>query len=219
MRFIVSLMLLAVAMVASAANVPLSTLGPTQDVGWSQSTATGVLALPNGECAAPSGTFMSDRDTGLALLGPNNIGFCVQGFRGMDLAADRLNLNVHLGMAGNVIYAWRNVVQAVTSDSPIVVGGNTTNTDFTNTGASGEVIVTLPEYTLAAGQSYLFVVTTASQYLRVKAPSGWVIYDGTSATSDGGYIRSNAKGSVLRVWYSGADWYVLTKIGTWTRDS
>lgn len=115
----------------------------------------------------------------------------------------------------------------VTSDQAMSVGVSASLTK--NTGASGEVILTLPQLTpgnaaSTAGTTYTFYVT-ANQFLRIAAASGDKIRLNASLSAAGGYVRSNTIGdSVTLVADSDAVTWLATSIvgtvaGTWTIDS
>lgn len=94
---------------------------------------------------------------------------------------------------------------------------------FTNRGAAGDMIFTLPNHgSLVLGRIFeaTFIVAAAG-YLRVKAQSTYVIYDGGTAGASNGYMRSNEPGATLTIRNDGggANWYVTSKTGTWTQDS
>jgi hypothetical protein len=67
---------------------------------------------------------------------------------------------------------------------------------FTNIGASGLVIVTIPAVVLF---NATFIVTVAQEF-RIKADTGDIIYDGNLASAAGGYIKSDKIGSVLEIY-------------------
>ena len=90
---------------------------------------------------------------------------------------------------------------------------------WTNEGASGDTVMTLPPAVL--GLWYEFS-TVAAHKLKVLTVSGDVIGDiGGTDSADPGYIQSSAaKGNTLRlVAVNGARWAVQSKGGTWTIDS
>ncbi len=88
---------------------------------------------------------------------------------------------------------------------------------YTNTGATGEVIVTLPS--AVAGLCQDFSVE-AAQYLRVKAAAGDIIsYLGDNSAA-AGYWRSNVEGAQLRVeCRNTTEWRITYMLGAWTKDS
>ena len=97
---------------------------------------------------------------------------------------------------------------------------------MSNSGAAGEVIMTLP--TAIAGSEHRFIVE-AAQYLRVKAATGDLIRGTRNAnvvagtiesSATAGYWRSNVAGAWIQV--EGVDattWQVVGIGGTWTIDS
>jgi hypothetical protein len=88
---------------------------------------------------------------------------------------------------------------------------------FTNTGAAGEVIFTLPASPVI-GYRYKFFVN-AAQYLRVKANTGQTIFSGGNQTASAGYARSNARGAQLEVVaIDSTTWLVRGPTGSWNLD-
>jgi hypothetical protein len=90
----------------------------------------------------------------------------------------------------------------------------------TNTGATGEVPLTLPTIDLGPPtQDYRFGVTTA-QYLKIVAPAGVTINIGTTASTPGGFVRSNIVGSTMRlVAVTSTQWFAEGASGEWRVDA
>lgn len=96
---------------------------------------------------------------------------------------------------------------------------------YSNQGATGQVIFTLPDVydgdPSYYGYNYdLFV--RAAQYLQIKAPSGETIMLNGVESASGGYIRCNTIGAGIHVEKIGVNkWlaYALGAAGTWTIDS
>lgn len=187
-------------------------------------TAVQHLASNNGSTAAPAfrGT---DGDTGIYFTPDTGSGaglaFTIEGGQAAYFEGSFFVLEKILNVRGNSI---RNVARAA-----IDLTSNTTLTYFdygdmrtiANTGAFSEVQLTLDTTLSERGRCYRFVVTTA-QYIRVLPGTGsGTIRDGTSVSAAGGYIRSNAVGAVLQIEAvdNSDNWYVTSKIGTWTVDS
>jgi hypothetical protein len=93
-----------------------------------------------------------------------------------------------------------NMLRVVPKTSDYTLVGDAAASDcgklFTNTGASGQVIFSLPAS--AVGLNYSFCVT-AAQYLQVKAAGSDVIYLGTGVTSAAGYLRGASIGTAFKV--------------------
>jgi len=108
-------------------------------------------------------------------------------------------------------------VTARTSNLTLSLASSEIGRTFTNTGASGEVILTLPSST--TGINYRFYVT-AAQYLRIKAAGTDIIRHAAATSAAAGYIRANTIGNCIRIecTVSGV-WAVTSVIGTWTIDS
>lgn len=174
------------------------------------------LAIPDGSAAAPA-IRGADADTGV-FFGTNQVSLSAGG-------AEYVQCSSAAGgvyLTGKLVYGGLVSVTARTTDLTLSVNTNASGL-FTNEGASGEVILSLPS--AAAGLTYE-VAVEAAQYLQVKAASGDVIRadpnrDGTFSTSaDAGYIRSNVAGSTLRiVAINTTTWQVMSETGTWTIDS
>lgn len=187
-------------------------------------TAVQHVVSNDGSTAAPAfrGT---DANTGIYFTPDTGSGvglsFSVEGTQVAYFEGSSFVLEKVLNVRGNPI---RNVTR-----SGIDLTTNTTLTYFdygdmrtvTNTGASSEVQLTLDVTFGERGRCYRFVVTTA-QYIRVLPGTGsGTIRDDTSVSVAGGYIRSNAVGAVLQIEAidNSDNWYVTSKIGTWTIDS
>lgn len=180
---------------------------------------TGHILVGDGTAALPGLSFTEDQNTGLARTAEDTLGLCVSGFAAVSIAADYVTLNVSLNVGGGTLSGHREAIAVKTTDFNINVANSLltgSGNAFSNDGAVGEVIITLPEYATSVGIHYPFYVL-ADQYLRVKAPTGWVIRDGATVSADGGYIRNNATGSALRLRLAKTGvWVVETKSGTWT---
>lgn len=187
-------------------------------------TAVQHVVSNDGSTAAPAfrGT---DANTGIFFTPDTGSGvglsFSIEGSQAAYFEGSFFVLEKILNARGNPI---RNVTR-----SGIDLTTNTTLTYFdygdmrtvTNTGASSEVQLTLDTASNERGRCYRFVVTTA-QYIRVLPGTGsGTIRDDTSVSVAGGYIRSNAVGAVLQIEAidNSDNWYVTSKIGTWTIDS
>ena len=95
------------------------------------------------------------------------------------------------------------------------MSANDTNTDFDNTGASGEVDFTLPAY--AAGLRYCFMVT-AAQTLKVIAPASAKIAIGTTNSAAAGNIAASAVYSTACLVATSVpnQWVTKSTTGSWT---
>lgn len=126
-----------------------------------------------------------------------------------------------LEVSGQCLKAYRHVVEPRTSGTS--VAWQESSKRFTNTGASGEITLTLPDVydgdASFLGQHFEGIVT-AAQYLRFTAPTGETITTTAGTVSaSGGYIRSNAVGSKVTLTKVAANaWHAETH-GTWTVDS
>ena len=90
---------------------------------------------------------------------------------------------------------------------------------FHNHGAAALVYCNLDNTYNAIGAEYEFACIDADG-IRFKATSNDYIQDGASQSAIGGYMRSVAVGSVIRIKaIRDGVWFVVSKTGTWTIDS
>jgi len=87
---------------------------------------------------------------------------------------------------------------------------------ITNTGASGEIIFTLPSPVI--GLWFEFAVQTA-QYLRLLNSGGSTITIGLLTSNSNGYVRSNVVGSMLKVIAISSTQWFCQVTGSWIKDS
>lgn len=109
--------------------------------------------------------------------------------------------------------AWGESVKVKTANYTVVAGQDQGVT-FSNSGAAGEVNLTLPAAT--AGQRYRMVVATAQNF-RVTAGAGDTIRDAATVTAAAGNAVNGTIGGVLEFTaIDGDQWIVTTSNGTWT---
>lgn len=102
-----------------------------------------------------------------------------------------------------------------TSNYTILTGDN--GTDFDNSGASGDIVLTLPAAT--AGLVYAGVVV-ASHYLRFTLDGTDTIAIGGNNGAAGGYIRSNTPFSYIKfACHENGQWITHNLIGAWSQDA
>lgn len=172
--------------------------------------------LPDGTVGAPGLSFQADPNTGIRRSGADTMGLVVGGFDAISIGTSTATYLVNIDGSGATSSGWRDGLTPRTADLTLNAFANV-GLWYTNTGASGEVILTLPS--TAVGRKFLFAVN-AAQYLRVKAGTGDTIRDAATVSASAGYIRSNTVGNVLEVTCIAANaWFVTRKIGTWTVDS
>lgn len=197
-------------------TTPLSTIPLAQDIGWTAGTITGRIKAPDGSLSSPGIQFRDDPNTGVRRVGADTLGLVVAGFDAISIGASTATFVVNIDGSGATSSGWRDGLTARTSDLALNEFANVGRW-YTNTGAAGEVILTLPA--AATGRRFMFAVD-AAQYLRVKAGTGDTIRDAATVSASAGYIRANVAGNVLGVTCIAANkWYVTSKIGTWTVDS
>ncbi len=87
---------------------------------------------------------------------------------------------------------------------------------FSNTGASGQVIFTLPTPVATVYVSYTFIVA-AAQNLRVLTSGGGILGIGANTGTANGYTESSTVNSVIRVTsgFNSTAWIAEHTIGTW----
>lgn len=197
-------------------TTPASSLPLAQDIGWTAGTITGRIKAPDGSVSSPGIQFRDDPNTGIYRVGADNLGIVVSGFAAVSVGTAAASWLVNIEGNGAIASGWRDLLTARTADLTLNVNGNV-GTWYTNTGATGEIILTLP--TAATGRRFMFAVD-AAQYLRVKAAGTDTIRDAATVSAAAGYIRANVAGNVLEVTcIASGKWYVTRKIGTWTVDS
>jgi hypothetical protein len=98
---------------------------------------------------------------------------------------------------------------ALTSNTTLTSSDN--GNTYTNTGAAGTVIATLPaSSTLGSGTFRLFFRLTVAQMLQVKAQGSDVIRYYGSATPAAGYLEINERDATLDVEYVGGGVFLVT---------
>lgn len=197
-------------------TTPASTLPLAQDIGWTTGTITGRIKAPDGSVSSPGIQFRDDPNTGIRRSAADTMGLVVGGFDAISISSSAATLSVNI--AGNGVTIAGNRDEVVPRTSDLTLNSSTTlNKWYTNTGAAGEVILTLPAS--ATGLRFMFAVD-AAQYLRVKAAGSDTIRDAATVSAAAGYIRANVAGNVLEVTcIASGKWYVTSKTGTWTVDS
>ena len=106
----------------------------------------------------------------------------------------------------NLIAGVKTTTVAKTADYTLTASDCNGLKTFTNSGAAGEVIFTLP--TGATDLTCNFLVV-AGQYLRVKASNDEVIAYLGESTAANGYVRSSYEGSAWTVLWNGTKWVVV----------
>jgi len=112
---------------------------------------------------------------------------------------------------GNAL-GFQRIVTAKTSDDTITVGES--NTVFTNEGATGTVILTLPS--AVAGLTYEFYIQ-ANETFTITAATGDTIRVTNQVSVTGGTISRNRVGNLVKmVAINSTEWVVETIMGVWT---
>ena len=171
----------------------------------------GVAKFGNGTVSLPAYSFDSDPDSGMYRIGANNIGFSVNGSLYFSISASGAVFGATADFSGNLSLNYTHQIFARTGD--VTISNFTASQSVnTNTGAAGEVIVTLPG--AVVGRAYKFCVT-AAQYIRAKAAGTDTIRFGTTVSAAAGYIRSNVIGTYFMLECTKAgEWYVAYTVGT-----
>ena len=183
------------------------------------SSGYGTLRVGDGTDALPGIAFGNDTDNGLRRITTDEWAAICGGNQVLKFTSSQMLAGVQLSMNGVNLIGDRNQVVAHAADATL----NTTSDigrSYSNTGATGEVILTLPS--ASVGFNFRFACT-AAQYLRIRAPA-WeattVIRNGALVSAASGYIRSNVVGSSLRLeCMKTGEWFVTEERGTWTIDS
>jgi hypothetical protein len=118
---------------------------------------------------------------------------------------------------GSTMGALRAGREVIARTADLTLTAADTGKLYTNTGAAGTVVLTLPAATLTnnVGPEFFFCVR-AAQTLRITAGAGDVINRASAATAAGGNISSNTVRSCIRLTVSAAGfWDALSETGTW----
>lgn len=116
--------------------------------------------------------------------------------------------------AGNGLGAFFASRVQVDRTTNLSVTAAATNTVYTNTGAGGAVVFTLP--TAAVGLTYTFIVN-AAQTLQVTAGASTTITIGNTASAAAGNITNASVGSAVTLHaVSTTKWIASSSTGTWT---
>ena len=202
-------------------------------------TTTQVIA-PAGSAATPGLTGAGDLDTGLVWPGSNQLQLSFEGAVQMQAAYNYLWLQrddgvVALGSGMDAGLGWlaAAVLRATAGQSglgalsagqwvlprtaDLTLTSAHSGALITNTGAAGQVILTLPAATLTngVGPSYLFTVR-AAQNIRIVAAGTDVINLAAAASAAGGRIDSNTVRSSIHLFVSEAGFWDSIASGTWT---
>lgn len=190
--------------------------------------ASAQVQVPAGTAPAPGLGFSTDPESGLVSLGNGVIGVSFDGSRTWELRATRFVLQrndgfVVLGSDENFGLGWaaagigklcvgtsglgavRGGQEVIARTTDLTLTTAESGITYTNTGAGGQVIFTLPPATLTnnVGWSFGFVVR-AAQNMRVVAPGADVIQLNTVATAAGGRIDSNTVGGFVFLFVAAA---------------
>lgn len=93
------------------------------------------------------------------------------------------------------------------------IQGSTWNKYFSNTGATGTVVLTLgTQVSVAPGSPDLVFTVTEPQNMRIECSDGAILPGGEL----GKYIQSNVVGSTLKIRRQDANWYITSQTGSWT---
>lgn len=149
--------------------------------------------------------------------------------RGDILVASAANTlsKVTVGSSGKVLHSdgtdatWQSIANTDLPNKTVTAKtGNYTvlaadsGTLFTNTGAAGTVVFTLP--TAAAGLHYYFYVD-AVQTVQATAAASTTIQVGGSVSTSAGNISNNVKGTLIHiVAIDSTHWITLNALGSWT---
>lgn len=213
--------------VATTATIPFrgangSTTAPTYS--YSAETNTGFYRFTTGATGYVSvGTLVFEIGQGgaagdIQLRSTGTFGFSGAGISAAsDLfitrrAASQLSVDTATSTDGGGGIFHREIQVDRTADLGITAAAS--NTLYTNTGAAGTVIFTLP--TAAVGLRYTFIVN-AVQSLQVTAGASTTIRLGATVSAAAGNMANNALGSsVTLVAVSTTQWMATAIVGTWT---
>ncbi len=215
---------------AAAQTAPLLLVENSAGTDLAQVTAAGLFLAPSGTGGAPGWAFLADPTTGANLNAPGVIGLIganwlidyqsLSCFRntaclifggssdaGIKWAAAGV-FRLLAGLSGLGALLAGQLVRARTADLTLTVAES--GIHYTNTGAGGQIVFTLPAATLTneVSATYQFTVT-AAQNLRVQAAGTDTIQiAGAVITAGGGNVTSNTIAATLRI--------TCTSTGAWT---
>lgn len=117
------------------------------------------------------------------------------------------------GSTGQGALLAKRVITAKTADYTVTAAE--TGTVFTNTGASGTVVFTLPAAP-ANGLTYEFHIT-AAQSVDIQTGTAVLIYaNAVATTATTGKLTKNTVGTCIQLVYNGVAWMGVGQSGTWT---
>lgn len=183
-------------------------------------TPDGFVRTPTFASAENVALQMGAANTGIGNYGGSLL-FVLSGTPYLTLASSGCTLVTLLDISGSALRGHRHTVEHKTSSTALSYSDSAKR--YTNSGASAEVTVTLPDVfdgaTEYLGQHFEgFVV--AAQYLRFTAPAGETITTTSGTVSaSGGYVRSNSVGAKATLTKIAADKWHAELHGTWTVDS
>jgi hypothetical protein len=226
---------------AGVVEITNGTTGSGQlNVGVNTQIKAAQVLVPTGTASEPGLGFSSDPNSGFLSLGNGVIGVTFDGSRTWELRGTRLVLqrtdgffvlgsdeNVGLGWAAagvaklcagtSGLGAARGGQEVVARITDLALTTAESGILYTNTGAGGQVIFTLPAATLTnnVGCCFGFCVR-AAQNIRVVAAGADVINLAAAASAGGGRIDSNTVRSMVWLYVSGAGFWDAIENGTWT---
>jgi len=93
---------------------------------------------------------------------------------------------------------------------------NQTNYTYINTGSTSKANITLPSASVTDGVSNYKACVIDADGIRITAQSGDFIYNGSSASTSGGYIESTTIGSCIElIIIDTTNWMAISSTGTW----
>ena len=91
-----------------------------------------------------------------------------------------------------------------------------TNYTYINTGSTSKANITLPSASVTDGVSNYKACVIDADGIRITAQSGDFIYNGSSASTSGGYIESTTIGSCIElIIIDTTNWMAISSTGTW----
>jgi hypothetical protein len=180
-------------------------------------TAQAVIAAAHAENAASAANF---KGLWTAQTGAANVPYCVYHLNRywalMSNLADVTAKTPGTDSEWQVVNTVTPNYVAKTADYTVLTTDLLGGTVLTNSGATGEVIMSLPAG--AAGYEFEFEVV-AAQYLRIKADGTETISFDGSTTAAGGYIRTNVPTRRCRGKWNGTKYVITEIVGYWRTDS
>jgi hypothetical protein len=184
----------ALQIVNGASNGYVLTSDASGNASWTSLTASTTFA--DGTVTAPSITFTSDTNTGLYIIGTDNMGIAIGGTKTVDLSTTQTQVLTDLKTSGGFS---RNAT--ANAGTGVILSTSDNFVEFTS---SSNVIVTLPTIVGNAGREYT-IVQAGSGNITINTASGSEFIDNGVLTS----VSLNSIYSKITLVCGQSQWYSL----------